>query len=67
MWGLDINSQKLLGQFDSFIVKNIIAKEINLMLESLVFLKKTWRLGFPLTFPLLSGGLYCDEFLGRGL
>lgn len=56
---MDINSQKLLGQLDSFIVKSIIAKEVNLMLGSLVSFK-TLRLGFPPTFPLLSGGLYHD-------
>lgn len=66
VWGLHINSQKLLDQFDSFIVKSIITKEINLMLGSLVSFK-TWRLGFPPTFPLLSGGLYHDGFLGWGL
>lgn len=36
------------------------------MLGSLISFK-TLRLGFPPTFPLLSGGLYHDGSLGWGL
>lgn len=46
---MDINSQKLLGQLDSFIVKGIIAKEVKVMLGSLVSFK-TLRL-FPSDLP----------------
>lgn len=63
---MDINSQKLFAQLDSFIVKSIIAKEVNLILGSLVSFK-ILRLGFPPTFPLLSGGLYRDGFLSWDL